>query len=171
MKKILILTIIIIFSSCSIFKRVDKHSEKSKHIEKNQTSLNESLKESNVELTNTLESSKEKQNWELDNKTIIEADKITFDKQGNMTAEGNAKVSSSNAAKGDIDKSGERVSSGLKINDTEIQYKEDSQESISSLESVNESTSKPSGKAILLLFVGVMALAIGVMWYLGIRPK
>ncbi|MCY4781742.1 hypothetical protein ORI89_19000 [Sphingobacterium sp. UT-1RO-CII-1] len=178
-KLILVLAICTLISSCGLFRKTTKSSDsrKAEHEVVNnveETKQVETTKNS-TENTNTNEKSNEQQTHNIDSDTQVTADEINVDKDGNISAKGNAKLDQKRKDKGTKDKASETNINtnkvieeiGKTIEQIKGEYKEKSKEKDKSKESEVE----PSGKGIMFGAIGVLIVVFGVLWYFGVKRK
>lgn len=179
MRALYLILICALLSGCGLFKKTTKSSDsrKAEHEVVNnveETKQVETTKNS-TENTNTNEKSNEQQTHNIDSDTQVTADEINVDKDGNISAKGNAKLDQKRKDKGTKDKASEtNINTNKAIEETgktteqiKGEYKEKSKEK----ENSKESEVEPSGKGIMFGATGVLIVVFGVLWYFGIKRK
>lgn len=167
-------------SGCSIFKRTEKkidkveQSAKVERSEEQQKSESENRKEDSKSSESTQYNERDQR--DIDSQTTIEADNISIDKDGNISAIGNAKISNKTKDKGASEKNENKTvhsSSGVEA------YKQSSDQSKQTEEQENkqkvankETVSSPSLKGIISGTVAFVLLVIVMAWwFFGVGKK
>ncbi|MGA6117415.1 hypothetical protein [Sphingobacterium anhuiense] len=176
-KRILLLTICTLISSCGLFKKTTKKINTSEHVVKKQESSQSSKKESEVSSESSQkkenESVKERDQRDLDSQTSIEADEITVDKNGNVSAKGKAKLINNKKDRGKSEKDSNKA---LGSTNSKNVAKVTSEESKGRKEGekkdkakTHDTVSEPSGKGIIYGAIGILIILFGMLWYFRIK--
>jgi uncharacterized protein YxeA len=169
MKKILILLTIIctLISGCGLFRKKTKQVDISKSEQTSDVRVKKEL-----DYTDTSKSAEVNTSFRKEfaiGGYIVSADSIIFNSDGSFKAKGNAKMSGDySSGKTVNDSTSKLVDSNIKL-----QLKSDSTAKKKDKQHDKEivTESEPNGKGILLGLIGFGIVALGILWYLGIRRK
>lgn len=175
MKRLILLTIVCtLISGCGLFKKTTKVEEKQVNkveVEHNR-SENIEAEQKTKEESNVSDKSTERTKRDIDSYTSIEADEIEIT-EGGIKAKGNVKYSgnltdkSENERKSDLTATQKKESDAKYSNETKEGNKEEIKQESKQVEKVSE----PSGKGIMVGWIGAAVFVIILLWYLGVKKK
>lgn len=174
MKHILLVLMICTFSACGLFKKtskdIQKHEESAK-IEQKKESVKETNEKSNEQSSKkTNERVQERDKRDIDSETTLEADEITMDKKGNISAKGNAKLNNKLKDKGnkDINANKEIVEDSSKQTtiDTKEEAKESVKEETKQKDYSKQTKSETDFWGVIAGGIVVFGLVVGLVWWL-----
>lgn len=176
---LLIILMICTLSGCGLFKKTSKDiqkQEESTKIEQKKESVKETKEQSNEHSNKkTNEQIQERDKRDIDSETTLEADRIRIDKNGNIIADGNAKLNNKLKDKGESEKNANKDvvedSSKQTIIDMKEESKESVKEEIKQKDYSKEVKSETDFWGVIAGGIVIALLVAGGLWYFGIRPK
>jgi len=162
-----------------LFRKTTKNVNTSEHVVKKQEASESSKKESEVSSESSRkkenESSSERDQRDLDSQTTIEADEITVDKNGNVSAKGGAKLTNHTKDRGKseiesniaFESTNSKNVAKVTSEESKGRKKEQTKDKVKDSEVVSES----SGKGIIYGAIGVLIIVFGVLWYFGVKKS
>lgn len=179
MRIALTILICILVSGCGLLRKTTKKVNSTEHVAKTEESSESKKKSSEVSSESSQkkesETTNEREQRDLDSQTSIQADKITVDKDGNLKAEGNAKLTNNKKDRGksekDSNKAIESSNNKAAAKDTSEHSKGNKKGQTKDEDKKQNTISEPSGKEIIYGAIGFLIIVFGIMWYFGVNRK
>lgn len=175
MKRLIILVIVCtLINGCGLFKKTTKVEEKQVNkveVEHNRSESTEGRQNSREE-SNVSGKSAERTRKDIDSYTSIEADEIEITESG-IKAKGNVKYSGNLTDKSENERKSDLTASQKKESDAKYSnnVKEENKGEIKQESKQVEKVSEPSGKGIIVGWIGAAVFVIILLWYLGVKKK
>lgn len=180
MRVIILIILCAIISSCGVFKRTERRIdriEQSSVVEMSKD-VHKGVVESSSDLSTSKEqtNTKEREQRDIDSQTTVEADEINIDKDGNLSARGNARLTSNKKDKGTIEKEGVKMVDASSLSETNKESteidKQKGRQEVKYSDVNKESVSKPSSKGIITGVIAVLlVIIVCAWWFFGIGKK
>ena len=180
MRIIILIILCAIISSCGVFKRTERRIdrvEQSAAVEFSRD-VHKGVVENSSDLSTSKEqtNTKEREQRDIDSQTTVEAEEISIDKDGNLSARGNARLTNNKKDKGSNEKEVNKLLSSSNESETNKESTESDKhkekQEIKSKDINKETVSKPSSKGIITGAIAVLLVVIVCSWwFFGIGKK